>query len=59
MRTLHIIGEQEGIDQQTQNDYRKLFGKPLSNVHMEALAALFNWSLPDFLDQGSDEWVFV
>lgn len=47
MHTLHIIDEQEGIDQQAQSDYNKLFGEPLSNVHVEALAALFKWSLPD------------
>jgi hypothetical protein len=59
MRTLRIIGEQDDIDQQAQNDYNMLFRELLSNAHVEALAALFNWSLPDFLDQGSDEGVFV
>jgi hypothetical protein len=55
MRALDIIGENEGIDQQAQDEYAKLFGQPLSDSHLQALTALFNWSLPDDLGQGADE----
>jgi len=54
MRSLDIISENEGIDQQALDDYAKLFGHPLSDSQLQALAALFNWSLPDDLGQGED-----
>jgi hypothetical protein len=54
MRTLGIIREHEGITQQGQDEYSNLFGKPLADVHIEALAALFNWSNPDLADQDSE-----
>jgi hypothetical protein len=54
MRSLDIIGENEGIDQQALDDYAKLFVHPLSVSQLQALAALFNWSLPDGLGQGED-----
>jgi hypothetical protein len=46
MRSLKIIGEQEGIDQQAQEEYVKLFEEPLSDSHVQALAALFKWNIP-------------
>jgi hypothetical protein len=52
MRSLNILGENEGIDQQAQDDYAKLFAHPLCDSHIHALAALFNWSMPEDLGQG-------
>jgi hypothetical protein len=52
MQALDILGEQEGIDQQALDDYAKLFGQHLSDSHIHALTALFNWSLPDELGPG-------
>ena len=49
MRTLELIEEHEGIDQQALDEYSKLFTQPLPDSHVQALAALFNWSLPDAL----------
>jgi hypothetical protein len=43
MRSLGIIGKNQGIDQQAQEEYAKLFSKPLSSAHLAALAALFGW----------------
>jgi hypothetical protein len=43
MRSLGIIGKNQGIDQQAQEEYAKLFSKPLSSTHLAALAALFGW----------------
>ena len=54
MRSLDIISENEGISQQALDDYAKLFVQPLSDSQLQALAALFNWSLPDGLGQGED-----
>jgi hypothetical protein len=47
MRSLDIISEQEGIDQQALEEYAKFFTQPLSTSHIQALAALFGWSSPD------------
>jgi hypothetical protein len=54
MRSLQIIGEQEGIDQQAQEEYAKLFQGPLSDSHVQALAALFKWNIPAALMQEED-----
>jgi hypothetical protein len=54
MRSLQIIGEQDGIDQQTHDEYAKLFEKPLSAAHVQALAALFKWDTPAGWDQEED-----
>jgi len=59
MRSLGIINEHEGINQQAQNDYAKLFGQPLSDSHLQALTALFFWSLPEELEPGSDDVLMV
>jgi hypothetical protein len=53
-RSLQIIGEQEGIDQQAQEEYAKLFQGPLSDSHVQTLAALFKWSIPAALIQEED-----
>jgi hypothetical protein len=55
VRALDIIDENEGIDQQARDEYAKLFGHKLSDSHLQALTALFNWSLPDDFGQGGDE----
>jgi hypothetical protein len=54
MQALNILDEQEGIDQQALDDYAKLFGQPLSDSHICALPALFNWSLPDEFVPGNE-----
>jgi hypothetical protein len=35
MRSLDIISENEGIDQQALDDYAKLFGHPLSDSQLQ------------------------
>lgn len=52
MRTLNIIEEHEGITPNALDEYFKLFGQPLSDSHLQALTALFNWSLPEVLEPG-------
>jgi len=46
IRSLDIALEQEHVDQKVLNDYAKLFGHPLSESHVQALAALFGWTVP-------------
>jgi hypothetical protein len=55
MKSLDIIGDQEGLNQQAQDDYAKLFKQPLSESHLQALTALFNWSLPEELEPRDDD----
>ena len=55
MRSLNIIDEHEGITQHAQEEYFKLFGQPLSDSHLQALTALFNWSLPEDLEPGDED----
>jgi hypothetical protein len=50
LATLHIISETEGINQEAMDAYAKLFSQPLSQCHVEALAALFGWSAPSVLE---------
>jgi len=49
MRALNIIGETEGIDQQSLDKYGKLFtsSSSLLHTHVQAMAALFGWATPD------------
>jgi hypothetical protein len=54
MRALNIIGENEGITQQVQDEYAKLFGHRPSASHIQAMTALFNWSLPKELGHDAD-----
>ena len=50
MRSLEIISEQNGVCQQAEEEYCKLFENPLPDVHLIGLAALFNWSIPEFCE---------
>lgn len=43
MRTLRVITENASINQQAVKDYENLFQHPLTQSHVEALAALFGW----------------
>ena len=54
MRALDIIGENEGITPQAQDEYAKLFGHRPSASHIQAMTALFSWSLPEDLGQSVD-----
>jgi hypothetical protein len=56
-RALGIISEHEEVTDQAKEDYASIFGKPLNDVHLEALASLFNWDIPDFVDQDRGEVV--
>jgi hypothetical protein len=47
MKSLNIIGENDGVNQQAQEAYSKLFSEPLSCTHLQVLAALFGWSNPE------------
>jgi beta-glucosidase/6-phospho-beta-glucosidase/beta-galactosidase len=46
MRTLKVITENASINQQAVEDYENLFQHPLTQSHVEALAALFGWETP-------------
>ncbi|RLM58072.1 hypothetical protein C2845_PM18G11150 [Panicum miliaceum] len=46
MRKLGILGEQEHISVEAQDDYARLFSESLSQAHVEALEVLFGWSVP-------------
>jgi len=54
IQAVDILTEQEGIDQQALDDYVRLFGQALSDSHIRALTALFNWSLPDDFGPGNE-----
>ena len=57
MKALDIIEETEGISQQALDEYAKLFGQDLCNQHMQALTALFEWSIPDeFASRDEYDW---
>jgi hypothetical protein len=45
MRTLDIIGENEGINQPALDEYAKLFSHRPSASPIQTMTALFNWSL--------------
>jgi len=49
MRALDIIGETEGIDQRSLEEYGMLFSRSSSLIptHVQAMAALFGWATPD------------
>jgi hypothetical protein len=49
-RTLNILGESDGINQQAQEEYAKVFSEPLSTSNIQALAALFGWSELENMD---------
>lgn len=46
MRKLGIINPQETMTQEARDAYIRLFDHPLSRPHLEAVAALFGWSIP-------------
>jgi hypothetical protein len=52
MRALDIIGETEEISQQALEEYSRLFSQSacLSEVHVQAMVALFGWATPDEQD---------
>jgi hypothetical protein len=50
MVALNIIEDNEGFSRQALDDYAKLFKNTLSRSHVQALAALFGWSVPDNLE---------
>jgi hypothetical protein len=52
MRSLEIIIEQEGVNQQAEEEYSKVFKNSLSDIQLIGLAALFNWSIPEFCEDG-------
>jgi phosphodiesterase/alkaline phosphatase D-like protein len=54
MQAVDILTEHEGIDQQALDDYARLFGQALSDSHIRAFTALFNWSLPDDFGSGNE-----
>lgn len=47
MRALHVIEENEGVRQEVLDDYGKFFAQPLPTSHVQALAALFGWAVPE------------
>jgi hypothetical protein len=47
MQSLGVIGENEGMDQHAQEEYARIFSKPLSATHLAALTALFGWKTLD------------
>jgi hypothetical protein len=47
IRSLDLAIEREHVDQRILNDYAKLFGRSLSASHVQALAALFGWAVPE------------
>jgi hypothetical protein len=44
---LGIVMDREHVDQRILNDYAKLFSHQLSASHVQALAALFGWAVPE------------
>jgi len=48
MRALDLIEDSAGIDQQSLEEYCKLFtgSASLPDIHVQALAALFDWVAP-------------
>jgi hypothetical protein len=50
MVALNIIEDNEGFRRQALDDYAKLFNHTLSRSHVQALAALFGWAIPDNLE---------
>jgi len=50
--SLEIIIEQNGVNQQAEDEYSKLFKNPLSDIQLLGLAALFSWSIPEFCEDG-------
>jgi hypothetical protein len=51
MKALKVIGE-AGVTQQAKEDYAKVFSENLPLAHVEALATLFGWTMPEELKLG-------
>jgi hypothetical protein len=49
MRSLGFKDDQEVFCHADQDSYATLFTHPLSSAHVQALAALFGWSIPELL----------
>jgi hypothetical protein len=49
MRSLGLVNDKVQINQQALDDYAKVFSQPLTQVHIQALAALFGWAPADVL----------
>lgn len=47
IHSLDLAMEHEHVDQKLMNDYAKLFGRPLSDSNVQALATLFGWFVPE------------
>ncbi|KAJ1273872.1 hypothetical protein BS78_05G018200 [Paspalum vaginatum] len=47
VRSLDIIDDNDGLDQQALDAYAQLFTHQLSESHVQALAALFGWAPPE------------
>lgn len=47
IRSLGFTEDVEKIDQAAQDSYSKLFHKPVSDVHLVALAAIFGWTVEE------------
>ncbi|PWZ39413.1 hypothetical protein Zm00014a_003754 [Zea mays] len=52
MKALKVIGEAEGVTQQAKEDYTEVFSENLPMAHVEALATLFGWTVPEELKMG-------
>jgi hypothetical protein len=46
MKSFKVINDADGCSQQTLEDFAKVFKHPLSQCQVEALSALFGWSVP-------------
>jgi hypothetical protein len=54
MRKLGLVSGHEVMGPKAREDYGCLFNKPLSQSHVEALASLFGWHVPD-MEQAKGE----
>jgi hypothetical protein len=59
MRALGIITERDGVSEQAQEDYANVFKQCITEMQVEALAALFNWAIPNFTDHDSEAAVLA
>jgi hypothetical protein len=47
MQKLGLVSEHEVMGPKAREEYGRLFNKPLSQSHVEALASLFGWHMSD------------
>uniref|UniRef100_A0A0A8Y9I9 Suppressor of lin-12-like protein-related / sel-1 protein-related n=1 Tax=Arundo donax TaxID=35708 RepID=A0A0A8Y9I9_ARUDO len=50
LRKLGLLAENGQVNDQALERYAKLFKRPLSWAHVEALAILFGWSVPEMVN---------